>query len=131
MNNNILQSLNQYLTNPDPQYALMIKGKWGCGKTFFIKKWIKKLEESHKDDKEPKPIYVSLYGLKTTQEITTSINRVLYPRLYGKAAKVGKSLLKIVTGIVLLMKSYKCYKDNWIKKKGFSKKEVYIIGIFK
>lgn len=101
MNNNILQSLNQYLTNPDPQYALMIKGKWGCGKTFFIKKWMKKLEESHKDDKEPKPIYVSLYGLKTTQEITTSINRVLYPRLYGKAAKVGKSLLKIVTGIVL------------------------------
>ena len=27
--------------NPDPQYAVMLKGKWGCGKSFFVNKWIK------------------------------------------------------------------------------------------
>ena len=100
MNENIKRALNQYLDNPDPQYALMIKGKWGCGKTFFVQNWMKIGEECSKDN-VLKPIYVSLYGLKNTHEITTAINKVLYPRLYGKAAKVGKSLLKIVSGIVL------------------------------
>ena len=95
MNENIKRALNQYLDNPDPQYALMIKGKWGCGKTFFVQKWMKIGEECSKDN-VLKPIYVSLYGLKNTHEITTAINKVLYPRLYGKVANVGKSLLKIV-----------------------------------
>lgn len=26
--------------NPDPQYAVLLKGKWGCGKTHFINHWI-------------------------------------------------------------------------------------------
>ena len=99
MNENIIKALNQYMENPDPQYALMIKGKWGCGKTFFVQEWMKEQDDS--SDDVLKPIYISLYGLKNTHEITTAINKVLYPRLYGKAAKVGKSLLKIVSGIVL------------------------------
>ena len=41
MNEQISQYLNNYMTNPDPQYAVMLKGKWGCGKTFFISNWIK------------------------------------------------------------------------------------------
>lgn len=100
MNENIIQVLNQYKDNPDPQYALMIKGKWGCGKTFFVQEWMKKQAVCSVDN-VLYPIYVSLYGLKNTHEITTAINKVLYPRLYGRAAQVGKSLLKIVSGIVL------------------------------
>ena len=41
MNENISQFLSAYITNPDPQYAVMLKGKWGCGKTFFVRKWVK------------------------------------------------------------------------------------------
>ena len=33
MNENISQYLSKYLTNPDPRYAVMLKGKWGCGKS--------------------------------------------------------------------------------------------------
>ena len=33
-NSHIIFSLNSYIENPDPRYALMLKGKWGCGKTF-------------------------------------------------------------------------------------------------
>ena len=29
--------LNEYIKQDNPQYAVMLKGKWGCGKTFFIK----------------------------------------------------------------------------------------------
>lgn len=26
--------LNEYIKQDNPQYAVMLKGKWGCGKTF-------------------------------------------------------------------------------------------------
>ena len=102
MNRGLVNYLNEYMLNPDPQYAVMINGKWGCGKTFFIKNWMKIYEESESEEnKVLTPIYISLYGLKTVKQITTAINQVLYPILYGKAAKVGKTLLKFASAIVL------------------------------
>lgn len=43
MNSLILDFLDSYAGNPNPQYAVMLKGKWGCGKTHLIKQWKKKL----------------------------------------------------------------------------------------
>lgn len=37
MNSLILDFLDSYADNPNPQYAVMLKGKWGCGKTHLIK----------------------------------------------------------------------------------------------
>lgn len=101
MNTNIEQFLNEYMINPDPQYAVLLKGKWGCGKTHFINNWVKSYQKQSAADKVFDPVYVSLYGLSETKQITTTINRVLYPILYGKAAKVGKTLIKFMSAIVL------------------------------
>ena len=61
MNENISQYLFKYTTNPDPRYAVMLKGKWGCGKSFFVQNWIKDYqEETKKGDAVLEPIYVSL-----------------------------------------------------------------------
>lgn len=87
--------------NPDPQYAVLLKGKWGCGKTHFINHWIDTYQKQEAEDKVLEPVYVSLYGLSETKQITTAINRVLYPILYGKAAKAGKTFLKFMSAIVL------------------------------
>ena len=35
MNRNILTFLNEYAEIPDPQYAIMLRGAWGCGMIFF------------------------------------------------------------------------------------------------
>lgn len=35
MNRNILTFLNEYAEISDPQYAIMLRGAWGCGKTFL------------------------------------------------------------------------------------------------
>ena len=40
MNKNIENFLNEYMINPDPQYAVFLKGNWGCGKTFFVNNWL-------------------------------------------------------------------------------------------
>ena len=34
-NEEIIKFLNEYVEIPNPQYAVMLKGAWGCGKTFF------------------------------------------------------------------------------------------------
>ena len=34
MNRNILTFLNEYAEIPDPQYAIMLRGAWGCAKRF-------------------------------------------------------------------------------------------------
>lgn len=101
MNENIVNFLNGYMMNPDPQYAVLLKGKWGCGKTHFINHWIDAYQKQEAEDKVLEPVYVSLYGLSETKQITTAINRALYPILYGKAAKAGKTFLKFMSAIVL------------------------------
>lgn len=101
MNENIVNFLNGYMMNPNPQYAVLLKGKWGCGKTHFINHWIDAYQKQEAEDKVLEPVYVSLYGLSETKQITTAINRVLYPILYGKAAKAGKTFLKFMSAIVL------------------------------
>lgn len=87
--------------NPDPQYAVLLKGKWGCGKTHFINHWIDAYKGNPTTEQVLEPIYVSLYGLSDTKQITTALNRVICPILYGKAAKAGKVLAKIASAMVL------------------------------
>lgn len=96
--------------NPDPQYAVMLKGKWGCGKSFFVNKWIEEYTNAG-EGVSLKPIYVSLYGLKDTSQITESIDRVLHPLLYSKGAELTKKLLKIA-GKVVLKTSFDVNKDG-------------------
>lgn len=100
MNELISKYLSDYMHNPDPQYAVMLKGEWGCGKSFFVNKWIKEYTPAGEEECL-EPIYVSLYGLKDTSQITESIDRVLHPLLYSKGAKLTKRLLKIAGKVVL------------------------------
>lgn len=100
MNELISKYLSDYMHNPDPQYAVMLKGKWGCGKSFFVNKWIEEYTNAG-EGVSLKPIYVSLYGLKDTSQITESIDRVLHPLLYSKGAELTKKLLGIAGKVVL------------------------------
>lgn len=93
--------LIEYINNPDPQYAIMLKGDWGSGKTFFINKWIEDYKKRLDKNIILEPIYVSLYGLKDTAQITTEIDRKLNPILYSKGVEITKKFLKLAGKIVL------------------------------
>ena len=92
-NQHILEFLNYYIKLPNPQYAVLLKGKWGSGKTHFINEYKKEL-----DTNEKKYIYVSLYGITSYDEIETKFLESIHPRLYNKktifAGKIAKQLLK-------------------------------------
>lgn len=97
MNDGITHFLNQYIESNAPRYAVLLKGAWGSGKSYFIRKWMKSLEgdaPEAEDDVVLKPIYVSLYGLGSAAEIHEAIRKELYPIFYSKGAKIVTTLVK-------------------------------------
>lgn len=95
-NKHVTTYLNDYIKMPNPRYAVLLKGQWGCGKTFFIKKLIETWNKGRKskgDNIQLKPIYISLYGISSTKAITEKIKSILNPFLYSKGFKIGKEML--------------------------------------
>lgn len=95
VNQNITQYLNYYLATDNPQYAVLINGKWGSGKTFFIKNLIEQWSKGKNDENDNvklKPIYVSLNGISDVNQITQKIKEALNPLLYSKGAQVVKKI---------------------------------------
>lgn len=85
----IEQVINRYLEENETDYAIMITGEWGCGKTFFVNHALKKLIEEKKcliADKEVnyKLLYLSLYGISDPSEINIKILEQLFPILKHK-----------------------------------------------
>ena len=49
MNEGISSFLAYYVSMDDPQYATMINGMWGCGKTYYVNHWINDYKEDNKE----------------------------------------------------------------------------------
>ena len=64
----------------------MLNGKWGAGKTWFIKKSLKLSEN--------KFLYVSLYGITSFEEIENSFFEQLHPILSSKGMKLTSKIFK-------------------------------------
>lgn len=92
-NQHISQFLDYYTKLPNPQYAVLLKGKWGSGKSHFINEY-----KEHLKTNKQKFIYVSLYGVTSYDEIETKFLETIHPRLYNKktifAGKIAKQFLK-------------------------------------
>lgn len=74
-----------------PGFAILLKGKWGCGKTWFINKYQKELEQG---EKKQKCLYVSLYGMTSFSEIEDTFFQQLHPVLSSKGMAVTGKILK-------------------------------------
>lgn len=99
MNENVKYGLENYLRDVDPQYAVLLTGEWGCGKTYFVKKWLEDLEQ-RKEDYSVTPIYISLFGISSIPALIEKVNKTLSPLMYN-LEKCSKKLLQIAGKIVL------------------------------
>lgn len=99
----------------NPDYAVLISGCWGSGKTYFVKKCLAGNVPEGKDifDKfdwlteceKYTIVYISLYGITNRKEIDYKIQNTLFPYLSSKdidylpdALSLIKNLAEITTG---------------------------------
>ena len=93
-NTHIFTYLDYYVDLPrPPHYAVMLTGPWGMGKSFNIKRYLKSLT-----DRGKKVAYVSLYGVKSTDDIAMAVLAALLPkqdnRLVQVGGQIGRAFLK-------------------------------------
>ncbi len=101
---NIEKALENYLSKPT-EFAFQIVGSWGVGKTYLYRTRLEKLINDKptfsNEAKKYKPIYVSLFGLKSVEDIATKIVMEFYQSKYfGRYFKkqhlsITESVLKI------------------------------------
>jgi nucleoside-triphosphatase THEP1 len=91
MNKHIEINIKQYLVQKSPEYAILISGKWGSGKTFFIDNFIE-----NNEIKDTKFLKISLFGIKNISEIN---NKIIFKLLsikeglWSNATKIGVKVL--------------------------------------
>lgn len=99
-NKHIEEYLSKYFERPDTEYAVMINGPWGTGKTWFIKK----IKEKYKVENQ-EILYVSLNGMAKTAAIDAELFRAMHPILGHDAtkllARLGTTLFKVATKVDL------------------------------
>ncbi|MEG2646030.1 MAG: P-loop NTPase fold protein [Clostridia bacterium] len=70
----LIECICDYVRKPYTDYAVMINGEWGSGKTYFWNNKLRSRLESIKiNGKNYKTIYMSLYGINSLEEISKKI----------------------------------------------------------
>lgn len=105
--NTIEEIFKEYLTTKT-DYAFLVKGKWGIGKTYFYKNI---LEQTIKETKTLndassffKPVYISMYGIKSIEDLQYNFFISLTNQFIGKKFKPSKDLISAISKGIL---SYK------------------------
>src|SRR5438128_1975011 len=93
LNEHIEQYLDYYLKlKGNVGFAVLLNGDWGCGKTWFIKRFISKYKEQH--SQEQRFLYITLYGVNSYVEIEDQIFQQLHPILSSKPMALTGKILK-------------------------------------
>ena len=84
----LIESIEEYIRRPYTDYAVMINGEWGSGKTHFWNNKLRQRIENIRNKKGQlyKTIYISLYGINSLEEISKKIFLETNP-LMSKALK--------------------------------------------
>ena len=86
MNTPLQEYLNYYVSVDEPEYAVLVTGAWGVGKTFQVRSCLPKSTF----------YYVSLYGLTTTEAIHEAVLAEMAPNI----SQVRKHLPAVVSGLL-------------------------------
>lgn len=90
VNAHVENYLNYYCgLDNGPGFAVLLKGDWGVGKTWFIKDYLQRSME-----RLGEPIYISLYGVSTLSQVEDKFFEVLHPLLSSKPAKLAGIVLR-------------------------------------
>ena len=92
----------EYLRNPREEYAVMIDGDWGSGKTYFLTHSLMKIMETIDigKNKRRKYAYVSLYGAKSIDEVSKEIVFQYFGKKNNKKVKTADTVMETASNIL-------------------------------
>lgn len=82
-----------YLNDNSDQYAIMLSGEYGTGKTFYYEHTVKNLIKS--SNKEP--IYISAYGIKSHDDLHKKLIEEVHPIIKGSFFHLFSSILNALS----------------------------------
>lgn len=90
----IAEYLDAYRTYTDIDYAVMISGPWGCGKTHFVREYLETCRSRALDPSKNGYWYVSLHGVMSTAEIDARLYEAAHEKLGSQNAQVSYHLIR-------------------------------------
>ena len=94
----IFPLLQPYLQNPEPDHAIMIDGKWGSGKTFYLKKEL--FVSKQKEIKKLSFWYASANGIKSFEDLAAQLMlNQSKKKIIKKCIKIAKSLVPQINSV--------------------------------
>ena len=117
-NEHIKKFLDEYLAKPSNDYAVLITGCWGSGKTYFISRYmggekVHKVRDWLMDSVNRTVVYISLFGVKSREDIENRIFEVLHPYLEetenSYLAQTGICLIKALASLTPITKDFGKY----------------------
>ncbi|MCD8039275.1 MAG: KAP family NTPase [Lachnospiraceae bacterium] len=100
--NEIESVITEYLRNPKAEYAVMIDGDWGSGKTYFLTHSLIKIMETIDNGKEKrrKYAYVSLYGAKSIDDVSKEIVFQCFGKKHKKKVETADTVMETASNIL-------------------------------
>lgn len=141
-NKHIEEFLDYYLNKEQsPDYAVLITGCWGSGKTYFIRQYLgdekKEIKDFLTDCTKYTVIYVSLFGAKTREEMDERVLEKLHPILNSAVFKAVPRAVSLVSKIVaevntnpviaIAGEEVSLFADTYFNKKGKSLKKAVVV----
>ena len=92
---NVREEILDYINRNELTGALLVTGKWGCGKSYLVKSIAKELNEG----KKYAVAVISLFGLDSISAINKRVKEVYTDFLLGSYGKTAKKVSKALTTI--------------------------------
>ncbi|WP_336947573.1 P-loop NTPase fold protein [Asaia sp. HN010] len=95
-NREVIEAIDRHCYGSEARdYALLIDGPWGSGKTYLLDRFFaeKRLSRSN-DDPSIVPLRISLYGITSAAEISDALFAALHPLLSSKIGRLGGAVIK-------------------------------------
>lgn len=91
---NLKETIIDYAKDKSTEYAILITGEWGSGKTYF---WKEIISPALKNDLKRDSLYVSLYGVTSASEIDKLLFFAQHPMfkhgMFEAFARLGETAL--------------------------------------
>lgn len=89
INEKTTKKLDYYFDTKSIDGAILLNGRWGSGKTYYIEKYV----DSFNSNRKERAVYVSLNGLKTIDEVNNALFVALHPVL---SATKNSPIIKVL-----------------------------------